>query len=266
MRAAAILAFAALAVAQPRPHYEVASLKPNPGCPTDAGGAVISPGRLEWPCRTVRQLIHAAYDTFADGKHLNTGNTEINGLPEWAYWQTFSLAAKAEGEAVLPMMAGPMLQTLLEDRFKLKIHRTSKEQSVYVLVPAKGGPKLTAATDASCASPGMDRVATVGGVPPGRPCGVTWNPGLNVNLKAFGTPLSVFADSLKVFVDRPVIDRTGIAGRFDLELNFSRDPAGDGEPVFAALRQQLGLQLIAARAPVEYLIVDHIEKLSNAGN
>lgn len=138
----------AAAVSGQRPKFEVASVKPcEPGVQSPPGQQ--SPGRLTVSCASVRNLIGRAYVGYPDGKSRNmltadllSRNTVIEGLPQWGETERFTISAEAPGDASFEMMNGPMMQSLLEDRFKLKIYIGSREVNVYDLVVAKGGPKL----------------------------------------------------------------------------------------------------------------------------
>jgi uncharacterized protein (TIGR03435 family) len=252
-----------------RPHFEVASLKPNPQCKNNAH--VFSPILIEWSCITLERLIHNAYVTFADGKKLNPNDTEIVGMPNWASSDTYSLSAKAEGATVLPFMAGPMLQVLLEDRFKLKIRRATKEERVYSLRPLKDGPKLERTKEGSCLEGDLGPSSSFevrSGLPDKAPCGniSVRETGPNLIMEGHGTTGLIFSQALSHFVNSPVIDKIGVAGRFDIHLEFMRTEASSADSnspsIFEAVEQQLGLKLVSDRAPVEYLTVEHVEKLS----
>jgi len=152
-----------------------------------------------------------------------------------------------------------MVQTLLADRFGLQYHRATKELSVYQIVVGKTGDKL----------------ANYAGDPSGAP---------TYGLSALGTmtvtnaKISDFAGWMQRYVlDRPVVDHTGITGRFTFTLNWSADdsqfaglagtlrpPAGNADrpSLYEAMQQQLGLKLEATKAPVEVLVIDHVEKPS----
>jgi uncharacterized protein (TIGR03435 family) len=142
-----------------------------------------------------------------------------------------------------------MTRTLLTERFKLTMHRETREVPVYALVIAKNGPKLKkAATD------GDD--------------------GLSVNAHGYvakQTSVELLARQLQAQVGRIVLDRTGLAGAYDFKLEFTPQRAlgnaGDGsEPagptIFTALQEQLGLKLESSKAPVEIVVIDHVEKPS----
>jgi len=154
------------------------------------------------------------------------------------------------------------MQTLLADRFKLAIHRETKEMPIYELVAGKNGPKLVAAPESGDQHKGQFRL--------GRG---------QMNLSSASMP--DLADSLSRIVGRNVYDRTGIAGTYEIKLEWTPDEGqfpefkdhGDGKEgsaaapetgpsIFAALQEQLGLKLEAAKGPVEVVVIDHIEKAS----
>ena len=104
-------------------------------------------------CITVQGLIDAAYVMYADGRNFNRMKQQlipIEGGPGWIDSERYTINAKAENDANAYLMEGPLLQTLLENRFKLKIHRETREIPVYNLVVAKGGPKLKPFQEGSC--------------------------------------------------------------------------------------------------------------------
>jgi len=260
------------------PKWEAAAIRPceiPPSGGTKSGREAPSPGRLN-QCATVMNLIRTAYVTFANGQRNPPGRLPISGGPAWINSERFQINAKAEGTPSREMMQGPMLQALLEDRFKLKIHRETREVPVYALTVAKGGPKLHAFKEGSCLA------QTVPPTPPEpgqRLCG-----GPKIGGKGT-TPTTaileyngVSLDELKAlgeFLGRPVINKTGIAGLFDFHLEFVLDestpgvrlsfPASDDDPgpsIFTAIQEQLGLKLDSAKGPGEFLVIDSVERPS----
>jgi uncharacterized protein (TIGR03435 family) len=103
-----------------------------------------SPGTIEWDCASVARLISEAYGRYANGRAASVMYTppSVEGGPAWIKSDLYRITAKAENAAALGMMNGPMLQTLLEDRFKLKIRRVTRQVDVYALTVTKGGAKL----------------------------------------------------------------------------------------------------------------------------
>ena len=225
----------------------------------------------------LKRLILQAYEVYADGKvdPLNPllPLTPIEGDPAWIGSARYSIDAKAETAQSAAMMMGPMMQTLLEDRFQLKTHRETGEVPVYIMTVAKGGPKLQPTKETSCAHIDPTDFAQPQ-LPPGRkPCAFPTRvpKGSTVAVGAYGITLDVYAKSLNP--GRPVIDRTGLTGAFGIFLEFPADfpsassseggAASDpGTPLVAALREQLGLRLDPGRGPREFLVIDHIEHAS----
>jgi uncharacterized protein (TIGR03435 family) len=261
-RAGAVVAIAlALARAQTgsagRPEFEVASIRPSkPGTPSSfglSGGANV----------TLKTLIAFAYQL---QEH------RILGGPGWISSDRFDIEAKAPDPKTPPDQMKLMLQSLFADRFKLAVHHETKQSNVYALVVAKGGPKIKLSADQT--SPDVN-----GPSPPGA--------GPNHGAIRLGAgsmignavPLSRFANLLSQRLDRLVIDKTNLTGRFDLRLQWTPNvednplsPTGDPLPpapgdasapsIFVAIQEQLGLKLEAAKGPVDFLVIDRVEKPS----
>jgi uncharacterized protein (TIGR03435 family) len=203
----------------------------------------------------LKTLIAAAYDVSPQA---------ISGGPSWVETERYEILAKAPGDArpnLNQQMA--MLRALLADRFKLTIHRERKEMSVYALTVAKGGSKLKASTVSPDATPeGPPALAFV--VTPAA-----------LRLPARYASMDEFASLLqRSALERPVVDQTGLTGRYDFDLEFAVDetlfggalgkgldnPTAPG--LFAALQEQLGLKLEATRGPVSAIVIDHAERAS----
>ncbi|MGB7719173.1 MAG: TIGR03435 family protein [Bryobacteraceae bacterium] len=222
-------------VSAPRPQFEVASIKPltadrdsRPQANCTAGGRFVSAGV------PVKYLIEWAYDI----------RTEFS-VPDWAEisGKRYDIEAKAEGP-VSQAQCRLMTQLLLEDRFKLKFHRETKEMPVYALVVGKSGSKLHEAKPDS---------------PPGD--GV-WLRGHKTSSK--GWEPSMIASTLSSIPDvgRPVVDKTGLKGLFEFRLDYSVTPNEDRPNIFSALQDQLGLRLEPSKGPVEFVVIDQLEKPS----
>jgi uncharacterized protein (TIGR03435 family) len=259
------------------PKFEVASIRhckdtPAPG--QRSGGGNSSPGRLNIGCTPVRGLISQAYLLFVNGRFRVGLPPPIEGGPAWINSESYEINARAEDSVSLDVMNGPMLQSLLEDRFKLKIRRGTREVSVYALTVAKNGPKLQPFKEGSCTP--VDRTQFVPFHPPSPDqvlanCHATGR-GAGPNLKVEAQGMSI-ADFVKIFldshtVDRPVIDKTGITGLFDFHLEYAPDrgaPSDDpatGPSIFTALQEQLGLKLEPGKGPQEFLVIDSVERPS----
>lgn len=251
--------------AQPAAKFEVASIKLCSDTDRSTTGDS-SPGRLTVNCRTVRSLIQQAYDLYATGKadpaNPMIPRLPIEGGPAWIDTDRYSIEAKTETPQEQAMMRGPMVQALLEDRFRLKLHRATREAPVYALTVAKGGLKLPRTVDGSC-------TPFVAATP--APAGKPWcvfsrsvRKGPNVTWEANGLSLDAFSQALGL--DRPVIDQTGVAGIFDFHLEFSPeggdpDDTARGPSIFTVL-ERLGLKLEPAKGPCAFLIIDSVERPS----
>lgn len=234
----------------------------------------------------MRSLIQEAYVAFANGAGRSFGNPEIKGAPGWVETDTYDIAAKADGNASFAQMAGPMLQTLLEERFKLKIHSDTQVGAVYFLTLAKGGPKLEKSKEGSCVPVDFSHLPPPA---PGQPrpnfCGnqSLLRNGSLLSLSSQGATMEILAGgTLSRIVDRPIIDKTGLKGQFDLHLEFAPDsslpmfggrrgpgegtapiapPAAAGPSIFEALLQ-VGLRLESGKASREVLVIDRVERPS----
>ncbi len=255
-----------------RPAFEVASIKLNPDCAGDHQDEQFSPGRVSVTCITLPNLIKAAYGTFANGPNSNPKRLRLFGAPDWMGSSRYNITAKAQGETPMDQMFGPMLQVLLEDRFRLKVHRETRELPVYTMTIAKGGLKILATKEGSCIPLDLNHADQPSPNFCGRMTGKA--NGMHITDDAYGMSMAEIASRfLANRLDRPVIDKTGLAGLFDAHLEFVRDnaaatpdnpdAAADTAPsIFTAVQEQLGLKLSPDKGPVEVLVIDHVEKLS----
>jgi uncharacterized protein (TIGR03435 family) len=268
-----------------RPKFEVASVKPckvgdvvrSSGQRKAGGGPPISsPGTLSTGCSTVEELIRNAYVQYTTGVLIrDPSSPPLSGGPDWVRTDRYMIDAKAGGSQSQGTMMGPMLQTLLEDRFQLSIRRESREVPVYALTVAKDGPRLSPFQKGSCTP------IEFGTVPRPWPVDGCRDMVGRGTVNAPGASVSTLAKLLYLVVDRPVIDKTGISGLFDFHLEFALDertpyidprsdpslppaaPAdGAGPSVFAVLQKQYGLRLEPAKGPRDFLVIDHVERPS----
>jgi uncharacterized protein (TIGR03435 family) len=226
-----------------KPTFEVASVKPHDGPRswvdiTTAGPRLTAAGESVW------DLIAYAYDLknyqFASSPALSALNN--------AY---YDILAEADGDTT-PTKAEfrQMLQSLLADRFKLLMHHEMRELPVYDLVVGKNGRKFkeSAADAAFSGTVGLD--------------------GRNQTITLSKATMGMVADELQGYADRPIVDKTGLTGTYDIKieampgfwLNGNSD-RGDIS-VFAAVQDQLGLKLVPQKAMVDVVVVDHLEKPS----
>jgi uncharacterized protein (TIGR03435 family) len=280
---AVLLLTGMLAAQTERPTFEVASIKPDPDCASRGAAAVgLTPGRVSLPCVPLRALIGMAYgNVFAGGK-INARQPQVLGGPGWLDSERYALSAKAEGKATTAEMMGPMLQTLLEERFHVQIHKESRETPVYALTVAKNGPKLTPAAEGSCTPFDVNHIdESMLRKPNVRYCGMGSMRGNSTSTTAEwpGVTMEEFASRmLGNFAGRPVVDKTGLTGRYDIKLEFTPErmagpvrlngvdqpplPEADsgGLSIFSALQEQLGLKLVAEKGTTEVILVDRAEK------
>ena len=169
-----------------------------------------------------------------------------------------------------------MLRALLIDRFKMRFHIESREQDAYALTLARSdgrlGPDMRRSTvDCAARIEAQRRNETVPPQPAGtKACGIRNGPGI---IDLGGQPLPLLVQMLSNQTARQVIDRTGLEGTFDVELQWAlassgplratadgTAPVSDGPSIFAAVEEQLGLRLESVKAPTDYLVIDHIER------
>jgi uncharacterized protein (TIGR03435 family) len=273
-------------IPQPSPAFEVASVKPGANCDSGGPGGT-SPGRLNLSCISLRGLIRMAYSAFA-GEAMNARRVDVLGGPAWLDSDKYDLSAKAEDNATPAQMIGPMLQALLEERFKVRVHMEPRDTSVYALTVSKNNPRLQPSKAGSCTPMDLNnlsRTPSRPGEPAPRYCG---GGGMRTNgmiwtADWYGVTMAEFAGRMiSSYVDRPVIDKTGLSGPFDVHLEFVPDRAMSAGPVrlngvdspalssadaagpsiFTALQEQLGLRLSADKSPLDTIVVDHAEKPS----
>jgi uncharacterized protein (TIGR03435 family) len=231
-------------------------------------GDAQSPDRLYLGCVTLSQLAGFAYVSWAGGRPAFNLTTKRDGFPAWADSEKYSIEAKAEGTPGQPMMRGPMLQALLEDRFRLKVHEQTREGKVYILSVAKGGPRMEAKQPGGC-SP------SVYGPAQPNPCPYSSAKNGNLGFDGWMTmdSLAKFLDfdnrALDSPLDSPVLNQTNLTGAYHVQLEYAKrdTPAAqatDATPapsVFTAI-QKLGLKLEAGKGPRKFLVFDHAERPS----
>ena len=219
------------------PSFEVASIKPSQRWKAGGEGRTRETIDQSPVSLTLRNVTLGSCVQMAYGVRFY----QVSG-PESLTSERYDILAKA-ARPVSPAQMRLMLRTLLASRFKLELHRENKELPVYALVVARNGQKLENVKDA------------------GRPDIRVSNGSFifqNVSMPDFAEKLS----DLRT-IDRPVVDRTGIQGVFDITLKSAASAMleNDGPSIFTLIQEQLGLRLEAKKAPVEILVVDHAEKV-----
>jgi uncharacterized protein (TIGR03435 family) len=222
--------------ADAKPGFEVVTIKPSD--PMSTGGTDIDMEGRHFMLKNypVRDMIAFAYglhrDQVLNGPAWIKDRYDVDGTPD------------VEGEPNVKQMQG-MVQKLLEERFTLKSHREQRELAMYAVTVAKGGVKMTVSKPESNL------------------------PSFNVNggahrrtMNCTGTTMEDFALALQLFfIDKPVVNQTGLAGRYDFKLVWNPDLAGDSEgsdvpSLFTAMPDQLGLKIEAKKGPVRVVVVE----------
>jgi uncharacterized protein (TIGR03435 family) len=217
--------------------FEAASIKPSES--KNGRDMDISDHRLDYAGVTLLDCIRSAYNLRAD---------QISG-PAWMDDARYDIHAVGPEGSFHNSAWRPMLQTLLADRFHLKVHQESRSLPVYNLEVGKKGPKFK-------------QVAKTGR------SGIM---GRNTHYTFTGVTMAQLAETLSTIADRIVVDKTSLSGQYDFELRYSREAgfsaagrsSGDSNEdpdIFTAVQEQLGLKLAAGKAPIPFLVVDQADK------
>ena len=231
--------------------YDVISIKP---CKEGRYSWKSLPDGLSWKATPVGVLIYEAYGPRLPG--------QIAGWPAWSESARFDMEAKMDEETAIALKKLPskeqsrqrqlMLQSLLADRFSLKVHHETTVLPIYELVVAKGGPKMKESHATETNTNGIGR------------------------LTAQGMPMADLVRLLTLDVNRFVVDKTGLPGQYDFELHWTPDSWVDvpeeisqflpakvfGPSIFTALQEELGLKLQPTKGAVDVLVIDHLERPS----
>jgi len=221
------------------PEFDVTSVKPSRA--DGWQGIDTMPGRIQANSITLTRCIRQAY---------GVGPHQLLGGPDWMASERWEIVARADRPVDDDDILMQMLRELLADRFKLALHRETRMLPAYVLEVDKKGPKMQRAE-------GGDSDTEMHG---GR--------GGPVTLEAKKTDMNRLAELLDWRMDRPVVNRTGLNGGYNFTLHWApenlrnRDDKMDDVSIFTAVGEQLGLRLRTAKAPVEVLVIDHVERAS----
>jgi uncharacterized protein (TIGR03435 family) len=239
------------------PSFSVTTIKPANPSPSTATKIIrLYGGHYITQNTSLADLIEVAYGTHP---------AQIIGAPAWVVDDKFDFVGVPDGEGEPSIEQWlTMVQKMLADRFKLTFHHENKELSVYLLSVGKSGPKNFVKSDSTSPFPsGLEFRPSPGGL----------------LLPAQNATLGQFCQMMQqVVLDRPVIDKTDLAGKFDFQLKFMPDDSQfSGHPprlpsppdtttsspgLFDAIQQQLGLKLASGKAPIDVLVIDHVEKPS----
>jgi uncharacterized protein (TIGR03435 family) len=273
-----VIAAAGVADAQSsRPQFEVASVKASP--PESTGGQIgrAPGGRLTAKNAPLALLIQNAY---------RVRPFQVIGGPNWMATDRWDIEARA-ADGSIPQQTGPpdpnvpdalalRLQSLLEDRFKLQIHRETRELPVFELSVARAGVKVKLSEDQGPIRPPEPGAFRPGGPMPRGNISLMFGGG---ELRAAAIPMANFASTLAMVVGRSVLDKTGLKGLYDFDLIWAPDvgqelrPAGplppgvqlppidpNGPSLVTAIQEQLGLKLESSKGPVEVLVIDSVSR------
>ncbi len=259
-------------IAGGRPSFDVATVLSNTTGGARVSMLILPDGTWEATNVTLESMIRMSY---------RLQESQLVGGPAWIYRERFDIAATVAGGQVSDF--APRMQSLLAERFNLKVHHETRDLPIYALVTARSdaplGPQLTpAAADCAAAQRARSGLAPLAPrQPDGRPtCGTTVKMG---RVTGGGVSMQQMAQVLAQFTGRTVIDRTGLSGAFDYDLEFAPDPAVRGRgpggglsvgptsesttpltprgvSIFSAVQEQLGLRLDAQRGPVAVVVVD----------
>lgn len=251
MLSAPILAAQETPGVSPDLRFEVVSLKRSTG---ERSGAGIRPAaggaRYVAVNCPLRLMIQVAWRVKPE---------QIAGGPEWLASDRFDMEAKAEKPSSTDELH-VMLMNMLRDRLHLSFHPESKEMSIYALTVDKGGAKLTPHAAANAGQVWIDE---------------TEAQALHIRMTATSASMKYFAFRLGLGLDRPVVDHTSLDGAYDFKLEYTRElppdfPAGgklngeepdtSGPTIYAALKQQLGLDLRPQKGQADVIVIDHVER------
>lgn len=267
------------------PKFDVTSIRPCQ--PRGRGGRggngstpASSPGRLNLDCMSVRLIVFEAF--VRDPKSRFPLLSPIEG-PDWIDSERYQISAVADNKASIEIMQGPMLRALIEDRFQAKTHRETREMPAYILGVVRGGSKLKPFREGTCIA---QDVPAFPPFPPGQEPPKGWKGGLlhcgallgrisgpNRLMDIYGISMGQFAKMLAPWLGRPVVDKTGLTGLFEIHLEYGPDETMPdalppsfvtneprGPSIFTAVQEQLGLRLDSGRGPREFLVIDRIER------
>ncbi len=248
------------------PVFEVASIKPN-----KSGTPMVifrfTPDGVMVTNSPLKLIIQQSY---------GVEENQIVSAPGWVNSDRFDVEAKVDGadapklHDLKPRQRMEMLQPLLADRFQLKVHRETRELPVYELVIAKNGPKLHEAKPGDTYPNGIKGPDGKGGGP-----GLIWFEAGQLTCQA--ATISTLTSLLAQRLGHNVLDKTGLTGKYDIVMPWPEEqrpapmfngadagqqetpPESSGASIFTILQEQLGLKLESHKAPVEVLVIDHVE-------
>ena len=218
--------------------FEVASIHRNLHGAEDTSVHILPGGRISATSTTLKTLIRYAY---------KIQSFQLAGETGWTDSEYYDIEARtAAGESLSEEQLKPYLQSLLADRFHLKVHWETREGNVYALVVDKSGPRMKENPEGK--DPIMNTQKNSG----------------QVVMKGVGVPMQVLAASLGNQLSGIVVDKTGLAGAWDFQGAWEIEPAPDSAApsIFTGVREQLGLRLVPQKGPVSMLVIDQAARPS----
>jgi len=216
--------------------FEVASIRLNPSTECCTTFTLTYPtDRFTASGITLDLLTSIAY---------GTGHMKLTGGPDWFDSQRYDISAKVEGDAAITReQMQPLLQNLLEQRFHLVTHRQQKLVPGYALVVAREGFKLKPNTTKSDVQPRSQVLAN--------------------QLQGWNVPASSLAFLIEIPAGNPVVDKTGLTGSYDIKLSYTTPgfPNANLPDLFTAVQEQLGLKLESTKVSIDFLVIDHVDKV-----
>ena len=273
-------AIASGALTAQEPSFEVASIKPNKSGAGMIGIRFPGVGQFNVINMPLREMVRFAYQVQL---------MQIEGGPDWANSDRFDIIAKAEGRPTMSQVHA-MMRSLLAERFALQVHHETREMPIYELIVARDDKRLGAQLQQATSECRPVRVPNGAPKPPPPPpgdpgaeaiprsddgmdmrCGALFGPGF-ITLRQF--TMDRFARDLTMVARRVVVNKTGLEGRWDIDVEFSPEfrpapppgapeiaaPPSDGPSMFTAIQEQLGLKLESARGPVEMIVIDAAQR------
>ena len=243
-----------VAVGQPATtpaRFDVVSIKRNNTSSKFAANPPLRGGRMKYTNVTLMEMVTVAYPV--DLLH-------IRGGPRWAEDERYDVEATSSESSVSGQRYRQMVQAMLAERFQLTAHFEQRQETIYYLSVDKKGLRLKETPDGACVPVTPDKPLP----PPDKYCGRYL--ASQRHFEGFGMRMAKLAEVLTFVVESHVIDRTGLAGIFDVRLDYAPPddpPVPDGPPaIFTALPEQLGLRLEPAKGPVDVLVIDHVSRPS----
>jgi uncharacterized protein (TIGR03435 family) len=218
---------------------------------SDGGPGSHDPTRYSFGRATLHDLLYTAWNL--------EDYQQISG-PGWLASEPYDIEAKIPPGTTKDQFR-QMLQNLLAERFKLKLHVESRDFPVFELVVGKNGPKLTESVEGRPMKPPEGFPEP----PANRPGYLMHNDASGTRMSAHEVTMAMLVHALRHHAGRVLVDKTGLTGKYDFTLQFNewegRPPVDDPSPSLSTALQQLGLKQVDGKAPFDFLVIEHVEKV-----